>query len=249
MRRYALAIALLLGVAAAQGEVTTILRPGGELNGDGAIYSTWDWTSIVLEDDPATPLVDERAVAKDYSYWATFASYPTRTLVGIKNLLDYLPGDPDALISATLIPRTYRGDGGTLRCARVTTNWMPAAAGLNASNAAGLYADVKNQTSWANGLFCPADYDAGSVQSRYLGDSAYGLAQPFDVTADVLAMYATGNNYGWVLFADGSPDVRLYSSNSATLANQPVLEIVVVPEPAILSLLAAGGLVLLGRRR
>lgn len=83
-----------------------------------------------------------------------------------------------------------------------------------------------------------------SIAPSYNNNGVYAI---FDVTSSVQAWSDGANNYGFALLANGTDGWRFASSES-TSGTAPILEITLVPEPGMLTLLATGSLTLLTHR-
>jgi len=240
MKYLVLVTAVLMVAASAQAYPTTILRQGGDLDGDGALAVEFDQLTIV--DDGETG-------AQDQQNYACAASDPDFMLIGVADLMDYLPADPNDLISVTLTIVQYWGDNDYLECYRVTTPWMYLSNGQNEDTTTWYQAFTEGEgVTWSAGDFSTADYTTEDMVHVDFDDSVYGEPYDYDVTAQVLDMYTEGNN-GWVVFSEPDLSVRSYANDNGTVAKQPYVTIVTVPEPTTIGLLAIGGIAALLRRK
>ena len=238
MKHVALLLAVLMVAGSAQA-VTTVLREGGEYNEDGAIDVSFDVLSIT--DDG----VDGLANAPDY--YSAMASDPAFYVIGVKDMMSYLPADPNDIVSVTLTLVQMWGDNDYLDCYRITTPWMTDAAGASEFNTNWYYADIANTTTWSAGDFSTADYTTADGAHADFDESVYADPYDYDVTAQVLAMYTDGNN-GWVAFSEPDLSVNTYSEDT-DIHKRPYVTIEYVPEPATIGLLAIGGIGALIRRK
>lgn len=240
MKYTALALVVLMVAAGAQAYPTTILRQGGDLSGDGALAVEFDQLTII--DDGTTG-------AQDQQSYACAASDPDFMLIGVADLMDYLPADPNDLISCTLTIVQYWGDNDYLDAYRVTTPWMQLSNGQNEDTTTWYQAFSQGEgIPWATGSFSTADYTTQDAVHVAFDDNVYAEPYDWDVTAQVLAMYTDGND-GWVVFSEPGLSVRPYANDNGTVSKQPYVTIVTVPEPATMGLLAIGGIATLLRRR
>jgi len=187
-------------------------REGG---GSGYTDMTFDQTDI-------NPANDDVGNCTNYY---TSGSNPDYTLIGFNDLLSELPlSSGDQVVSATLTIKKYQGDGDTVYCARVLTNWLPNPAGGNQCNVTGQHADLAGGVPWAAGAFSSADYDGTNIVSNTWG---YTYAEPMDldVTEMIRDMYDTGEFYGLVCWANSGTGVYIYSNSNGTDSKRPVLTI------------------------
>lgn len=105
----------------------------------------------------------------------------------------------------------------------------------------------------APGMLAGTDYLATSTDAQNMPSSA-GFVK-FDVTADVHAWYAGGNNYGWAILNPNETNmsdlIRFRTREEATAAWKPklVLTYETIPEPSVAMLLMLGGGILIRMRR
>lgn len=200
-------------------------------------------------------------------------------LLAIDDLFTLVPGtsggDNIQINSATLFLAgggDYSTSGFSLNISRVTTDWLAQAPGVNQNFFAGTKRNgttksgstVTDGASWLNdgvtaGKFGTADYSTDdAVSAAAFAPAAYGNYVGFDVTEMLKDIYATGNNQGFFIEVanTGSTFVVVRSSEDTLLVGsgetfRPALQIdfEYVPEPASLALVAAGGLMMIGRRR
>jgi len=147
-------------------------------------------------------------------------------------------GDDVTINKAYLTMYRYQGPKDTpFTIARVTTDWVPDAAGSNEEDVSALYSENSSYTTWADMWtnFTDQDYDTATEMQAYIQDGVYNSPQKYDVTKLVQDMYTTGNNYGFALVGEPdfvSPDY-LYDeyygivlrSSENDLNMRPVLEI------------------------
>jgi hypothetical protein len=245
MKDIALALTVLLVAGSAYAYPTTILRQGGDLDGDGALAVEFDMLTIIddaEEEPPGTGATHQQ------DYYVE-ASDPNYCLIGVADLMDYLPTNSADLISCTLTIVQYWGDNDYLEAYRVTTPWMYLANGQNEDTTTWYQAYTQGEgTPWSAGDFSTADYTTEDMVHVDFDDNVYAEPYDYDVTAQVLDMYTEGNN-GWVVFSEPGLSVNSYANDNSTVSRQPYITIVVVPEPVTIGLLAIGGIAFLRRRR
>jgi len=180
------------------------------------------------------------------------------SLIAAKDMFNLLPKNDVAgtiqILDAKLHLYSAQavGAGFVVEVYRVTTDWLPDAAGTNENDVSGLYAEHSSSTSWAAGGFSSADYDTGA-SSSVIWNGAYGGLHSLDVTALVAAMYSAEANYGFLLRTTTENNGVILSIRSSEFSipagGIPILEITYdrVPEPASLGLLLSGGLLILTR--
>lgn len=229
-------------------------REGG---GDGFVDTRFDDTKIVL-DNATTDAYGNDGNIMINTYHRTYRGVG---LMGIKDLFTLLPptddtANPIQINNATLtLTRYNQGSSGlVLNIFRITTDWMPNAAGENENNVSGRYAINATETSWAGepGHFTDFDLDITQVAKANYVDSG---TVSIDITNIIQAIYDAGVNYGFAIVLEkkdgqGGVFANFRGSEHGTIANRPRLAIDYdyVPEPASVGLLALGG-VMLGRRR
>ena len=165
-------------------------------------------------------------------------TYGDRTAVmRFDNLADAKPTPDATLLSATLVVTTGTANDN----ARSPGEWR-----LDALNA-GFTVEKGYSEFGATG---PAGEQLSSVTGMISDSQAR-----FDVTAYVRAVLAGGNNFGWALRSAGTTDGwMIHFTGSEDMSARPDLQLVwstgaSVPEPAITTTVALGGLALLRRRR
>jgi len=149
----------------------------------------------------------------------------------VKDLFDELPPDNGVediqIHSATLVLYRYSsgGIGSQMDIYRLTTDWLFDGAGLNEDDVSGLHAEVSSATDWSAGAFSAADYDQAGGVVGTLSDDSYNGANPFDITPLVQQIYATGQNYGIVMFLKPGSSTMVFRASEANLSIRPVLQI------------------------
>jgi hypothetical protein len=205
-----LCLCMLAGAASA---ASVVYREGG---GTGCIDATFDQTDVVVGDD----------TFGRYDYYATGASSPEYTLIGLKDLFSLVAiNGPDDVQSATLTIYAYQGDNDFVTVRRATTDWLVRPAGQNCNNVTGLHSDYEGGVAWSAGAFSSADYDATGGVTIQWGPSCYNDPYAYDVTAMVRQMYRTGRNCGFVVSAPQGTGVYAFSDNQGTVTLRPNLAI------------------------
>ncbi|GAG41887.1 unnamed protein product, partial [marine sediment metagenome] len=146
--------------------------------------------------------------------------------IAIKDMFTHLAatvGEQEIhILSAALHLFRYQGSStATVYVNRVTTDWLPDAAGTNENDVSGLHSEVNSGTPWAAGSFSTSDYDTTVTGSSPWADG-YNEQVVVDVTEVIAAIYASGVNYGVVLTADAGGITGRASEHST---HPPSLEI------------------------
>jgi hypothetical protein len=104
--------------------------------------------------------------------------------------------------------------------------------------------------SKGDGISADAD-DAILAANDTIVPAVRGEFLVFDVTESLAAWAAGAPNYGWALLPGGTNGWRWDTSDAATIANRPMLNVDfrVVPEPSATVLVVLAGVLALGRRR
>jgi len=207
---------------AATGTETIHFREGG---GTGYTDVTFDDTWIATY-----PATDNTYGNDNYNGIYAKDDYPTAvrvSLIAVKDMFTELPattsGKDIVIASATLYLYRYQGSSSTtVYVNRVTTDWLPDAAGSNENDVSGEHAEKSESTDWASGDFSTSDYDTSETDSGSWS-SDYNGEVTIDVTDVIADIYDAGNNYGVVITTDG-PSIYGRASEY-TQAYRPSLEI------------------------
>jgi hypothetical protein len=245
IRYVGLALVLALVATSAQATFITVLREGGaEASRDPEGATVYDVTFdlLTIEDDGSTG----SAYETDYRF---SCSDPDYGLLGVKDMLDYLPANIGDLVSVKVVLVGYQGDNDWVTLSRVATQWLTEAAGGNEIDTSWYESDVDEDVTWAAGSFSATDFTTDDEASAQYSPACYNEALYFDVTNMVLDMVSAGQNAGWLVQADTGTNVYPYADENGTMSKRPWIEIEYIPEPVTLCLLAVGGLALLKRKR
>ena len=225
-----LAGCFLVAAAGPASAVTVKFREGGgtdDVNG-GSYYIGLDWDGTDI--NPATNDLGHYDGQPDSYYLRCSVADPsTETWYGIaaiKDLLTELPIASGDINSATLTVCKYWGDGDTMMCYRITSDWMLDVAGSNEDDVTGSYRQLSTTTTWASGAFSTSDYDSANGQSM-TWEWSYREKKTFNVTDMVKAMYTGGKMLGFALtnYDTGDASLFTYSPHASEISTRMELEI------------------------
>ena len=168
-----------------------------------------DWTGSNLRasSDPAPADFGDTSADRYY------------VLFGIKDLLTELPISSSQITTATLTVIGSWGDGDTIDCYEVTTDWQADTAGDNESDTSASYRDVDTLATWASGAFSTADFDLSSRQSFTYTTFPPGACLTetlFDTTQTIKDAYDAGHLYGWCMTNYDATDRAIRVMNPAS---------------------------------
>jgi hypothetical protein len=199
-------------IAGSAGAYTSYIefREGG---GEGYVGLGWDVVSISTTG----------AADADWESEALAVSGDTSTekyylLLGLTELLEYMPIQSSDITSATLTLTGYSGDGDSVIAYRLTSLWLywGNEAGAMESDTDEYYEQISAEGGWNDEygayLFSSADYD-DSVSATGTWGTAYRQPLDLDVTDLVKAMYSADDNEGWVVtnLDSGDDDISIYN--------------------------------------
>ncbi len=210
--------------------ITRSYQQGAILADNAAVYTGARDTYVDGSNPTASNATSTKLVADN--------SPVNQVLLRFENIFGHSPNQipPGATIryaNLRLITGSDANDnsGSTTSLYRMTTNW----------NDSSTYASLVNGVNIGVETLGSPEF---SVDPEYLG-----LAMNFDVTLTVQqwaddALANIDSNFGWALLSSGTDGWRFASSEFATLAERPLLEITYVPEPAGVGTLMGAGVVL-----
>lgn len=255
-----LTVAAMLGVGAEAFAATMYIREQNTVfNGNAVVTTNWDDTWVTVSGGVGSATNN----AGQSNYTLRSSGVVDRAIVAQKNLFTLLPktsgGDTIEITSAVLHLYANSGFGGvagsSVSVNRMTTNWLPQAAGSNEGAATGALAkNTATTVPWAAGPFSTADYDTTVTSSLVWNATTTNRLNSITITPIIQAIYNAEQNYGFVLSTNSTGIIQIRTSEFVnTPPISPVLEInynyvAAVPEPATASLAMLSGLCLLARR-